>query len=438
MKSITFVWLFCLLLSKTVGAYTSNNCSSNEREALIAFKKGLSDPSARLSSWLGDNCCEWHGITCNLISGKVTKIDLHNSLGSTISPFLAFGDDYRPWIDPEGAPIPYFFGMLRSLRLPLYVENLQWLSGLSSLEYLNLGWSFNTYNMRDNKFQGTIPHDFLQNLCKLRFLDLGLNRSKVKLEEFLDSFSNCSRNSLESLDLAVWIQTQTQLTIIVLSNVGISGSLPNEWISKNCSLLRSIDLSGNRFLYGKLPSWIGVAMPELRLLNLRSNRFSGTIPRQWCNLHFLRIFDLSNNRLSGKVPNYNKARPIGYSELVSTIPENIGAMQKLETLDLSSNHLTGRIPASLASLNFLSHLNISFNNLTGRIRRGNQLQTLPIAILPYVGLLYRSTVQVMTVQTLFLNQQARMKMAEVLGFYISMAIGFPVGINILFFTIFTN
>ncbi|KGN64457.2 hypothetical protein Csa_014135 [Cucumis sativus] len=998
--SLSYVWLLCVILLSTtmVGAYSSNsNCSSIEREALISFKQGLLDPSARLSSWVGHNCCQWHGITCDLVSGKVTKIDLHNSLSSTISPTFMYGwNVLQPWkvykdfvqefqktclwgkisssllelkhlnsLDLslnnfEGAPIPYFFGMLASLRylnlsfanfsgqIPIYlgnlsnlnyldlstnwnqeyffkwnnlhVENLQWISGLSSLQYLNLGgvnfsrvqasnwmhavnglssllelhlshcdissfdtsaaflnltslrvldlsrnwinssiplWlsnltSISTLYLRYNYFRGIMPHDFVKlknlqhldlsfnfvgdhppsfpkNPCKLRLLNLAVNSFQVKLEEFMDSFSNCTRNSLESLDLSrnrfvgeipnslgtfenlrtlnlfgnqlwgslpnsignlillkyldisynslngtiplsfgqlsnlvefrnyqnswknititethlvnltklemftfktknkqgfvfniscdwippfklkvlylencligpqfpIWLQTQTQLVDITLTDVGISGSIPYEWISnicsqvttldlsnnllnmslsdifiisdqtnfvgesqkllndsipilypnliylnlrnnklwgpipstindsmpnlfeldlsknylingaipssikimnhlgillmsdnqlsgelsddwsklksllvidlannnlygkipatiglstslnilklrnnnlhgeipeslQTCSLLTSIDLSGNRFLNGNLPSWIGEAVSELRLLNLRSNNFSGTIPRQWCNLPFLRILDLSNNRLSGELPNclynwtalvkgYGDTIGLGYyhdsmkwvyylyeettrlvmkgieseynnttvklvltidlsrnilsgeipneitnliylitlnlswNALVGTIPENIGAMKTLDTLDFSHNHLSGRIPDSLASLNFLAHLNMSFNNLTGRIPTGYQLQTLedpsiyegnpylcgpPLIQMKCPGDESSSNVPISTSEV---EEDGKAENdSEMAGFYISMAIGFPFGINILFFTIFTN
>lgn len=365
---------------------------------------------------------------------------------------------------------------------------LSWLSNLTSLSTLDLS--------------GTLLADtFPKNLCKLRFLHLAANDLEVKLEEFLDSFSNCSRNRLEFLDLElnrfwgeipnslgtfknlrflelsdnqlwgslpnsignlsllqhldisynslngiipssfgqlsnlvqfkdywnswknttitethlvnltkleifrifpenkqafvfnissdwippfrlknlylkhcfighrfpVWLRTQTQLIEITLSDAGISGSIPYEWISnvssqlvrldlannnlhgkipttiasltflnllilsnnnlhgeipkslQNCSLLTSLDLSENTFLYGNLPSWIGGAVKKLELLNLRSNLFSGTIPRQWCNLFSLHVLDLSNNRLSGEVPSclYNWKYFVHYYDVMS-------------------------------------------------------------------------------------------------------------------------
>ena len=56
------------------------------------------------------------------------------------------------------------------------------------------------------------------------------------------------------------------------------------------------------------------------------------------------------------------------------IPEKIGQLQKLESLDLSHNQLSGEIPTSLADISFLGYLDLSNNHLSGRIPIGTQLQ----------------------------------------------------------------
>jgi hypothetical protein len=62
--------------------------------------------------------------------------------------------------------------------------------------------------------------------------------------------------------------------------------------------------------------------------------------------------------------------------LSGRIPNNIGGVKALESLDLSHNELQGEIPSSISALTSLSSLNLSYNNLSGRIPTGNQLQTL--------------------------------------------------------------
>ncbi|KAM0027595.1 putative transferase [Helianthus debilis subsp. tardiflorus] len=92
-------------------------------------------------------------------------------------------------------------------------------------------------------------------------------------------------------------------------------------------------------------------------MDLSSNKLVGEIPVQLTRLHELGL-KLSNNYLSGR------------------IPDQIGVMGALNSLNLSINKLSERIPSSLENLTFLSHLNLSNNKLSGQIPTRHQLQTL--------------------------------------------------------------
>ena len=47
---------------------------------LVDFKKGLKDPSDRLSSWIDNvDCCQWEGVNCSKKSGHVIQLHLQNS-----------------------------------------------------------------------------------------------------------------------------------------------------------------------------------------------------------------------------------------------------------------------------------------------------------------------------------------------------------------------
>ena len=57
-------------------------CIQSEREALLRFKAGVIDIPGKLSSWVGEDCCQsWKGVECNNESGHVTKLNLSNPAG---------------------------------------------------------------------------------------------------------------------------------------------------------------------------------------------------------------------------------------------------------------------------------------------------------------------------------------------------------------------
>ena len=90
---------------------------------------------------------------------------------------------------------------------------------------------------------------------------------------------------------------------------------------------------------------------------LSANSFSGQIPEEMGNLRGLHSLNLSHNHLSWHISN------------------SLGKMTNLEALDISYNQLWGSIPPTLADLDSLRYLNLSYNNLSGRIPDARHLQT---------------------------------------------------------------
>ncbi|PRQ56547.1 putative non-specific serine/threonine protein kinase [Rosa chinensis] len=203
------------------------------------------------------------------------------------------------------------------------------------------------------------------------------------------------------------------LRFLDMANCGLTGQIP-VWLS-NLKKLGYLNLNFN-MITGSIPSWLGT-LPSLFHLQLYSNLIMGQFPEELCRLPMLtlnqtiakfdddgyltfplydgetgnqlnslrylpRAIDLGRNNLSGIIPN-----EIGQLQLLrdlyltsndfsGNIPGQISHLKNLEILDLSMNRLSGEIPGSLASLNFLSYFNVSYNNLEGPIPKSTQLQSL--------------------------------------------------------------
>ncbi|KAH0708101.1 hypothetical protein KY284_009528 [Solanum tuberosum] len=93
------------------------------------------------------------------------------------------------------------------------------------------------------------------------------------------------------------------------------------------------------------------------IIDLSKNRFKGHIPNIIGDLVGLRTLNLSHNVLKGH------------------IPVSLQNLSVLESLDFSSNKISGEIPQQLVSLTSLEVLNLSHNHLVGCIPKGKQFDT---------------------------------------------------------------
>ncbi|CAL9204312.1 unnamed protein product, partial [Musa hybrid cultivar] len=395
--------------------------------------------------------------------------------------------------------MPQFFPKLRYL----FLSNNSFSGNLSTRITNNMP-TLQWFDISTNNMSGEIPFSY----CQLRNLE-GLQLSENNLS---GEVPNCWKNSsnLLLLDLSSnklvggvpdsLCNLQT-LESLHLSHNNLSGPIPH--CLKSCTELSTLDLGHNNFI-GNLPTWIGEGLLSLKTLSLRSNAFNGSIPRL-SSLPSLRILDLSNNNLSGTIPQsfgdlnalksvpmYHccyfktthlyeedmwliiKGREIKYTTirqlsidtlidlsnnylsgnipeelgnlhglrslnlsrniLIGQIPWSIGRMKKLEVLDLSRNNISGAIPSDLTALNFLNQLNLSYNNLSGRIPIGNQLQTFTDPSI-YAGnpnlcgppLLKNCTVNIAKVDEEEQNEDSSESRMETLWLYTSITLGFITG-----------
>lgn len=56
-------------------------CVESEKKALLRVEQSLTvtDPSDRLASWVGKECCIWEGVSCDIQTGNVIKLDLKDT-----------------------------------------------------------------------------------------------------------------------------------------------------------------------------------------------------------------------------------------------------------------------------------------------------------------------------------------------------------------------
>ncbi|KAF6986732.1 LOW QUALITY PROTEIN: hypothetical protein CFC21_004454 [Triticum aestivum] len=392
--------VFLLLLTQTTAGWSKpdswkthgGGCIAREREALLSIKAGITaDPERLLSSWRGQDCCQWEGIRCSNMTGHVIELDLHaryirSSLKGEISSSLKtlqhlqhldLGGNYD-LTGPQG-------------RLPDFVGSL------SDLRYLNLSGLI---------FSGTVPHQ-LGNLSRLRYLDLrsyGLYSedlrwlSQLSLLKHLDmSFANLSAvigwvdtvnmlSSLEVLRLSTCslITTNhymprsnlTRLKILDLYRNSIEMQFDAiSWVW-DASSLKYLNLEFNG-IYGVFPAQLG-NLTSLEVLKLRENHIKGMIPDTLTSLCSLRIFELAYNDVQGDVTEFIERLPkcswsrlqelhLGHNNITGSLSDWISHMTSLSTLDLSFNKLIGPLTTAIGMLSNLIYLNIGYNQMDGLI-----------------------------------------------------------------------
>ena len=177
-------------------------------------------------------------------------------------------------------------------------------------------------------------------------------------------------------DISVVKTWEAALEVIDLSSNKLSGSLPP--ILGTSSKLSTVDLSLNG-LSGPIPGSL-VNFPSLTRLNLSGNQLTGPLPLQGSGASELLLMpphqqmqylDVSNNSLEGDLPSdigkmgVLKVLNLAKNGFSGQLPYELSKLTYLEDLDLSNNKFTGKIPDKLSSS--LIVFNVSNNDLSGRV-----------------------------------------------------------------------
>ncbi|XP_006452203.2 receptor-like protein EIX2 [Citrus clementina] len=253
--------------------------------------------------------------------------------------------------DFQGVQIPRFVGSMGNLR------------------YLNLSRT---------RISGMIPHQ-LGNLSNLQFLGLSSNYLLyVDNLLWLSGLSSLEHLDLRSVNLSKafdWLMVTNELPSLVelrLSNCQLHHFSP--LATANFSSLTVLDLSHNQFDNSFIPSWV-FGLSHLLFLDLGFNHFQGPIPGGLQNLTSLKHLGLDSNYFNSSIPNWLyrfihlEYLSLRNNKLQGTIDsEALGNLTSISRLDLSLNTgLEGRIPRSMASLCNLKSINLRGVHLSQEI-----------------------------------------------------------------------
>ncbi|WJX21923.1 hypothetical protein P8452_11287 [Trifolium repens] len=337
-------------------------CWKQEKETLMALNSRLGNNAL---SWLHNtDCCQWEGVECNTITGRITKIKLQSAIGPwhlNYSDFLIFKD--LKILDLSSSQLSNCTRINQGLKnlevINLgdnpYLDNatniLSCLDGLSSLKSLSL--SENLFDTTSSQIFQIVLEKLSSKLLHLEVLDIGYNNLTNEILPSLRGF-----RSLKELNLA---------------SIGLNSDLHIQGL---CAMLKNVeilDISDNNFNDTDIASALSV-LSSLKNLNLQVNQITLRSIHNISKLKSLEILDLAGNNLNlWPLVNHGFAWPASLQDLVlranslsNNIVSSLNGLTRLESLDLSVNNLKGSLDISgMSTLTSLKILDFSDNQLVG-------------------------------------------------------------------------
>ncbi|CAL1363830.1 unnamed protein product [Linum trigynum] len=160
-----------------------------------------------------------------------------------------------------------------------------------------------------------------------------------------------------------------RVTIIDLRSQKLTGSISPH--IGNLSFLKKLILYNNSFSKG-IPPEIG-RLRRLQRLSLFNNSLDGEIPSNISGCSALTLFHVMNNKLTGQLPwqmgSLKKLQIFygDYNDLTGRIPPSFSNLSSLQIFVAATNRLSGEVPDALCQLKNLQVLVLQFNMLSGEI-----------------------------------------------------------------------
>ncbi|KAK1399190.1 putative leucine-rich repeat receptor-like serine/threonine-protein kinase [Heracleum sosnowskyi] len=223
-----------------------------------------------------------------------------------------------------------------------------------------------------NYIEGTLPVQWAS--LRLSQISLLANRLTGSIPKEYGGIATLGKLELDANQMSGNIPSELgdllAISTISLSSNNFSGPLPNT-LAKLTSLT-DFRISDNNFT-GKIPSYIQT-WTNLTRLDIQASGLDGPIPdfSLLANFVNLRISDLNGSE--GKFPALNKSSFPGFQTLilrscniVGQLPEYLGEMDKLTTLDISFNRLSGNISSTMSGLASVKNVYFTGNLLSGTL-----------------------------------------------------------------------
>ncbi|XP_059595327.1 receptor-like protein 7 [Vitis vinifera] len=346
---------------------------------LLRLKKTLKfnvAVSNKLVSWnRSADCSSWGGVTWDA-NGHVVGLDLSSESisGGFNSSSSLFSLQYLQSLNLAGNS---FCGGLNwpnnsfcSSQIPSGFDRL------ANLIYLNLS---------NSGFSGQIPKEFslLTSLVTIDFSSLGyligfptLKLENPNLRMLVQNLKELRELHLNGVDISAegkeWCQALSSsvpnLQVLSLSSCHLSGPIHSS-LQKLRSLSR-IRLDDNNFA-APVPQFLA-SFSNLTHLQLSSCGLTGTFPEKIIQVTTLQILDLSINLLEDSLPEFPQngsleTLVLSDTKLWGKLPNSMGNLKKLTSIELARCHFSGPILNSVANLPQLIYLDLSENKFSGPI-----------------------------------------------------------------------